>query len=599
MSSLITTLQQAAADAVKNQFDQEVEPGIFPIQETRKDFEGDLTLVVFPLTKFRLGAPHQIGEKLGTTLVEKLPYVEKYNVVKGFLNLSFTDDYWRNFLLTSQNNPDFFTTQLGSGQTVVVEYCSPNTNKPLHLGHLRNIVLGYALGEILKANGFKVIPTCLFNDRGTNISKSMYAYLEKGNGATPESLGIKGDKLVGDFYVAFSRMQEQEAEELMKAQPDLSKADAKKNSPSQQAIQAMTVKWEEGDPEVRALWEKMNGWVYEAYEDTFRKLGVTFERYFYESKVYQRGRETVEEGLEKGLFYPTPDGSVEVDLTDDGYDKKTLLRSNGTTLYMTQDLAIAEDKSRLYGMDRSIYVVGNEQDYHFQVLFKILQKLGKSYGEGLYHLSYGMVDLPSGKMKSREGTTVEIDDLLSELEEKAKEETLKNLEKVQGMNEEELSRVFQQLGTGAVKYFLAKVDPRKRMMFDPKESVSLKGNTGPYIQYAYARIQSIKRNAEHITAYSSDLAPEEEMLEAERTLLKVIARYPDVLREAGQAYNPALLANYAYELTKEFNRFYRDAPILKSNHPNTSAFRLSLANLTGETLLNAMSLLGIQMPERM
>lgn len=599
MYSLISQIQEAVVSAVKAEFGQEISPDTLPIQETRKDFEGDLTLVVFPLTKFRLGAPQQIGEKLGNVLLQHLPSVEKFNVVKGFLNLTFADDYWRDYFLKSQADPDFFTNASGKGQTVVVEYCSPNTNKPLHLGHLRNIVLGYALTQILKANGFSVAATCLFNDRGTNISKSMYAYLQKGKEETPQSLGIKGDKLVGDYYVEFSRMVKAETKTLLANKPGLTPEEAAKQVPSQLAIQDMTVKWEEGDPAVRALWEKMNGWVYEAYEDTFRKLGVKFDHYFYESQVYQRGRETVEEGLAKGLFYTTEDGAVEVDLTEEGFDKKTLLRSNGTTLYITQDLAIAADKSQKYKMDRSIYVVGNEQDYHFQVLFKILQKLEKPYGEGLYHLSYGMVDLPSGKMKSREGTTVEIDDLLSELEEKAREETLRNLDKLQDMEAGELDELFQKLGTGAVKYFLAKVEPRKRMLFDPNESVSLKGNTGPYIQYAFARIQSIKRNADHIGPFTAGMKPEEALLEVERTLIKMIARYPDVLREAGDTYNPALLANYAFELTKEFNRFYRDAPILKSSYPITSSFRLSLADLAGETLKQAMYLLGIGMPDRM
>ena len=597
MSSLITTLQQAAAAAVKSQFDQEVSPDTLPVQETRKDFEGDLTMVVFPLTKFRLGAPHQIGEKLGSALVENLSFVEKFNVVKGFLNLSFSDQYWQQFVASNYQDSHFFRNDMGAGQTVVVEYCSPNTNKPLHLGHLRNIVLGYSLTEILKANGFEVHPTCLFNDRGTNISKSMYAYLSEGKMETPEELGIKGDKLVGDYYVKYARMLATEIEELMAS--GLSKEEAEKQAPSYQAVHEMTVQWEKGDPEVRSLWEKMNGWVYEAYEDTFAKLGVKFEHYFYESKVYQRGRETVQEGLEKGLFRQTEDGAVEVDLTEEGYDKKTLLRSNGTTLYITQDLAIAEDKSALYNMDRSIYVVGNEQEYHFQVLFKLLQKLEKPYGQGLYHLSYGMVDLPDGKMKSREGTTVEVDDLLAEVEASAQEESLKNLDKIQELDEADLNQLFQTLGRGAVKYFLVKVDPRKRILFNPAESVALKGNTGPYIQYAYARIQSIVRNAAHIAPYQQDMPLEEPLLEAERTLIKVIARFPEVLKEAGEKYDPSQIANYAYELTKEFNRFYRDAPILKSADPSTSSFRLALATWCGDTIRHAMGLLGIDVPDRM
>lgn len=598
MSLLSSHIQTAAAEAVKALFELDITPDTLPVQATRKDFDGDLTLVVFPLTKFRLGAPPQIAEKLGADLVERLDSVTAYNVVKGFLNLSIGDAYWQSFVAEQQGNADFYKTDLGAGQTVVVEYCSPNTNKPLHLGHLRNIVLGYSLTQILQANGFKAIPTCLFNDRGTNISKSMHAYLVAKDKETPESSDRKGDKIVGDYYVQFSGMLGEEISAIM-AEEGIRKEDAAKKAPSQLAINEMTVRWEAGEPEIRALWEQMNGWVYAAYEDTFQRLGISFDRYFYESKVYKRGKETVEEGLEKGVFDLTKDGSVEVDLTDDGMDRKTLLRSNGTSLYITQDLAIAEDKYNEYKMDRSVYVVGNEQDYHFQVLFNVLGKLEKPYAKGLYHMSYGMVDLPTGKMKSREGTTVEIDDLLSELENKAREETLKNLDKLQDMEENELNDLFQKLGTGAVKYFLVKVDPKKRMMFDPNESVSLKGNTGPYIQYAYARIQSILRNASHIGPYTADMKLEESLLEAERTLIQAISGYNDVLREAGETYNPALIANYAYELTKEFNRFYRDAPILKSSNPNTSSFRLALASFAGQTLNNCMALLGIQMPERM
>ncbi|MCL4158863.1 UNVERIFIED_CONTAM: hypothetical protein GTU68_031392, partial [Idotea baltica] len=376
------------------------------LQVTKKEFEGDFTLIVFPLSKFRLGAPHVVGEVLGQQLVERVEFISAFNVIKGFLNLSFSDSFWLNFLGTTLKDKHFFTNDQGKGKTVVVEFCSPNTNKPLHLGHLRNIILGYSLTQILQANGYTAIPTCLFNDRGTNISKSMYTWLDSGKEETPEMAGVKGDKLVGDYY---------------KGVP---KHEAEKQAPSMKAVHEMTVKWEEGDPEIRTLWKKMNSWVYDAYEDTFQRLGVKFDRYYYESEVYQRGRETVEEGLEKGIFSVTDDGAVEVDLTDAGLDKKTLLRSNGTTLYVTQDLAIAKDKFDEFQMEKSIYVVGNEQDYHFKALFAILDKLEKPYAKGLYHLSYGMVDLPSGKMKSREGTTVEADDLMDEMIQKAEQATL-------------------------------------------------------------------------------------------------------------------------------------------------------------------------------
>ncbi|MCB0854233.1 MAG: arginine--tRNA ligase [Bacteroidetes bacterium] len=596
---IIQEIQQAAAEAVQSEFGVEIDPGILPIQETRKDFEGDFTIVVFPLTKLRLGNPQQIGERIGAVLTEKLEAVESYNVIKGFLNLSLSSSFWRTFMAENHDNSAFFKLDHGTGKTVVVEYCSPNTNKPLHLGHLRNITLGYAVTEILKANGYEVHPTCLFNDRGTNISKSMFAWMEKGKNDSPEELGIKGDKFVGNYYVEFARkMADEAAAEIASGVP---KQKAEANTPSMKAVHDMTVKWEEGDAEIRNLWEKMNGWVYEAFHQTFERLGVSFERFYYESQVYQRGKETVEEGLEKGIFTTTEDGSVEIDLTDDGMDKKTLLRSNGTSLYVTQDLAIAEDKFNEFHMDKSIYVVGNEQDYHFKVLFKILQKLGKTYGEGLFHLSYGMVDLPTGKMKSREGTTVDADDLMDDMEQTAREETQKNPDRVEGMSDEELNELAKIVGIGALKYYLAKVDPKKRMLFDPNESIDLKGNTGPFIQYSYTRTQAVKRKSEgvDIPEYDAKMIPEEELLDSERVLLKLLFKYADVLKEAGEGYNPALIANYAYELAKEYNRFYHEAKILRSDFPKTSAFRFALSGWVGEALKEAMGLLGIGMPSRM
>jgi arginyl-tRNA synthetase len=596
---IIQEIQQAAADAVQSEFGVEIDPGILPVQETRKDFEGDFTVVVFPLTKLRLGAPQQIGEKIGAVITEKLEAVESFNVIKGFLNLELSAGFWRQFMAENVGNSDFFKQNHGAGKTVVVEYCSPNTNKPLHLGHLRNITLGYSVTEILKANGYEVHPTCLFNDRGTNISKSMYAWMQKGANDSPESLGIKGDKFVGNYYVDFARKMAQEAQEDIASGMPKKKAEA--NTPSMKAVHEMTVKWEEGDQEIRELWEKMNGWVYKAFHQTFARLGISFEQFYYESKVYQRGKETVEEGLGKGVFYTTEDGSVEIDLTDEGMDKKTVLRSNGTSLYVTQDLAIAEDKYNQFKMDKSIYVVGNEQDYHFKVLFKTLQKLEKPYGEGLFHLSYGMVDLPSGKMKSREGTTVDADDLMDDMEEKAREETQKNPDRVEGMSTDELHELGQIVGIGALKYYLAKVDPKKRMLFDPNESIDLKGNTGPFIQYSYTRTQAVKRKSAGVDMpeYHAEMVPEEELLDSERVLLKLLFKYADVLKEAGEGYNPALIANYAYELAKEYNRFYHEAKILRSDFPKTSAFRFALSGWVGEALKEAMSLLGIKMPSRM
>lgn len=597
MSLITEKIQIAAAKAVMDAWNVEVLPEDLPVQETRKDFEGDFTLVVFPLTKHRIGSPQQIGETLGKALQEGVEEIESFNVVKGFLNLLLSEAYWRQFLNKNATEPGYYRQSVGKGKTVVVEYCSPNTNKPLHLGHLRNITLGYSLTQILAANGYKVIPTCLFNDRGTNISKSMHAWLVAGKEETPQQAGVKGDKLVGDYYVSFAKMLAAETAPLI--EQGMSKKDAEKQSPSMQAVHNMTVKWEEGDQQIRDLWARMNGWVYEAFKDTFKRLGVHFDRFYYESEVYKRGKETVQEGLDKGIFYTNEDGSVEVDLTDEGMDKKTLLRSNGTTLYITQDLAIAEDKQREFNMDKSIYVVGNEQDYHFKVLFTILQKLGKPYGEGLFHLSYGMVDLPSGKMKSREGTTVEADDLMDEMVQKAAEESQKNPDKIQGMGAEELADLYEKLGVGALKYFLAKVDPKKRMLFDPNESIDLKGNTGPFIQYSYTRTQAVKRKAEDIPAFDPANAPEEPMLDSERTVLKLLYKYPEVLREAGEGYNPALIANYAYDLAREYNRFYHEGKILRSDFPHTSAFRFVLSGWVGDTLKEAMGLLGIQVPDRM
>ena len=600
MTALIPELQAAAVAAIADLYGQTVPADEIVIQETKKEFEGDFTLVVFPLMRYKLGGgPAQVGEALGQALQARLPQVAGYNVIKGFLNISLTTDFWQGFLAQVQADPGHYRLALGAGQTVVVEYCSPNTNKPLHLGHLRNIVLGYALSRILEASGYRVYQTCLFNDRGTNISKSMHAWLQAGKQETPEMAGVKGDKLVGDYYVAFSKQFAAEVGGLI--EQGMAKAEAEKVAPSMAAVHEMTVQWEAGDPAVRDLWSRMNRWVYAAFEDTFARLGVHFDHFYYESEVYQRGKETVAEGLEKGVFFREADGSVVVDLTDDGLDKKVLLRSNGTSLYITQDLAIAADKYEAYQMDRSIYVVGNEQDYHFKVLFKVLEKLGKSYAGGLYHLSYGMVDLPSGKMKSREGTTVEADDLMNEMIAQAEQETQK-LGKTEGMSEDELQTLYATLGIGALKFYLVKVDPRKRMLFNPHESIDLHGQTAPFIQSSYTRTVSITRKAAEAgldLAYDPAGPLEEPVLEVERSLLRMIFRYPQVLQEAAQGYNPALIANYAYDLAKEYNRFYHEAPVLRAAQPGTSAFRFALSTQVGHTLREALSLLGIAMPERM
>ena len=596
MLPIFTHIQQSAASCVKELYDTEIDPSSLTVQETRKDFEGDFTLVVFPLTKYKLGNPVQIGETLGKWLVENVTEIAAFNVIKGFLNLSLSDTFWYQFLAENFQNPTFFSRDEGKGQAIVVEFCSPNTNKPLHLGHLRNIVLGDSLTRILNANGYRAIPTCLFNDRGTNISKSMYAWLESGKQETPESSGKKGDKLVGDYYVAYANRYKEEVDGLKGE--GLSKEEAEQKAPSQLAIRALTRKWEAGDPDTLDLWQKMNGWVYEAMEHTFERLGVKFDTYYYESQVYKSGKETVQEGLAEEIFYQKEDGSIWVDLSGEGLDQKLVLRKDGTSVYITQDLAIADAKYDQYKMNRSVYVVGNEQEYHFKVLFLILKKLGKAYSDGLFHLSYGMVDLPSGKMKSREGTTVEADDLIDEMVGTAQQIT-QELGKTEGMGVDELETLYHTLGLGALKYFLVKVDPRKRILFKPDESIDINGHTGPFIQYAYTRTASLKRKGEEVLVFSPDIQPETGIKEHERLLFRKIYQYPSVLKDAAESYNPAIIANYAFELAKDFNRFWHGEKIIQIDQPQTSSYRFALAQFTGRVLKESMSLLGIQMPDRM
>ncbi|MDW3649751.1 MAG: arginine--tRNA ligase [Bacteroidia bacterium] len=599
MLTIFSRIQEAAAAAVESHYGVSVDASSLSVQETRKDFEGDFTLVTFPLTKFKLGAPQQIGETLGGLLQERMEEVVAYNVVKGFLNLSLSQAFWLEFLASAHKDDSFFRNTVGNGKKVVVEYCSPNTNKPLHLGHLRNIVLGYSLTQILDANGYEVHPTILFNDRGTNISKSMVSWQMAGKNDTPESAGKKGDKFVGDYYVEFGLELAAQAQSFM--DQGLNKRDAEKQTAIMQQVNDMTIAWEAEDPEIRELWKRMNGYVYDAVNGTFKRLGVAFESFYYESAVYKRGKETVEEGLEKGVFYEKEDGAIEVDLTEEGLDKKLMLRSNGTSLYITQDLAVAEDKYKEFGMDKSIYVVGNEQDYHFKVLFSVLKKLGVPYSEGLFHLSYGMVELKGGgKMKTREGTTVEADDLMDDMIGKAREESQKNPDKILGMSEEELDKLYNMLGIGALKYYLVKVDPKKRMIFDPDESIDLKGNTGPFIQYSYTRTQAVLRKANaDFLEFSADNQPEETILDSERSLMKLIQKFPEVLQEAGESYNPSLIGNYAFELAKEYNRFYHEAPILNETKPKTSQFRLALSSFAGNLMKECLRLIGVDMPDRM
>lgn len=590
------SIQQAASECLLELYGIEVAPASIAIQDTRKEFEGDFTLVLFALNRYKLGAPEAVGEKLGKALMEKMPIVAHYNIIKGFLNLGLSTGFWRKFMAEAIQNEAFLKNTEGKGASVVVEYCSPNTNKPLHLGHLRNITLGYALTEILRANGYNAHPVCLYNDRGTAICKSMYAWQLAGMTDTPESTGKKGDVFVGDYYVAYDKQLKREIQGLQAA--GLPEEEAKKQAPAAVGINEMLVQWEDNNAPVREMWRRMNQWVYDAHADTFRSLGISFEKFYYESEVYLDGKKSVDEGLNKGIFYRKDDGSVWVDLSDAGLDHKLLLRSNGTSVYITQDLAAADWKDRDYQMQRSIYVVGNEQDYHFKVLFEVLRKLGKPYAGGLFHLSYGMVELPEGKMKSREGTVVEADDLISELQETAREATLAH-GRMDEMEAQELAALYHTLAIGALKFFLVKVDPKKNMVFDPKESLDLHGHTGPFIQYAFARTQSIMRRVGELPVFQPEIEPEISLQNSERHLLRHLFNYHSTLKSAGEDLNPALMANYAYELAQLYNSFYGECKVLQNEYPLSSAMRLALSGLAGSLMQECLRLLGIGAPSRM
>ena len=592
--SLQDILTEHIKTAVQLQYGANLESVEF--QATRKEFEGDITLVVFPMLKVVKGNPVAIGESLGAYLVEHVEQVARFNVVKGFLNLVLSDAYYLNFF---QSVPDF--TQYGfqpqGNDAIMVEYSSPNTNKPLHLGHIRNILLGHSVSEILKASGKKVYKTQIINDRGIHICKSMWAWQQFGQGETPESAGIKGDKLVGNYYVRFDKEYKKDIAELIAN--GKSEAEAKNLAPSIVAAQEMLRKWEAGDPETVALWKKMNGCVYEGFEETYQKLGVTFDSYYYESDTYLLGKDVIKEGLSKNVFTQKADGSVWCDLTDDGLDEKLVLRSDGTAVYMTQDIGTAiqrvKDHPDVNGM---IYTVGNEQDYHFKVLFLILKKLGYSWAEHLYHLSYGMVDLPSGKMKSREGTVVDADDLIAEMSQTAKSIS-EELGKIDDLSETEKEQLYKTIGMGALKYFMLKVDPRKRMLFDPNESVDFQGNTGPFIQYTYARIQSILRKANESGISSKAPITSLKLHEKEKELLKQLQSFPEKVQEAASSYSPALIANYTYDLVKEFNSFYQNVSILGADTDVEKSFRIELASAVAAVIKSAFGLLGIAVPERM
>lgn len=567
------------------------------LQATRKDFEGDITVVIFPLLKLVKGNPAQIGSAIGDYLQEHSGIVERYNVVAGFLNLVIADAYYIDFFNGIKDDAKFgFKAPKEDGKAVIVEYASPNTNKPLHLGHVRNVLLGYSVAEIVKAAGTKVYKTQIINDRGIHICKSMLAWKKYGNGETPETAGVKGDKLVGKYYVEFDKVYKDEVKQL--AADGMAEDEAKKNAPVLLEAQEMLRQWEAGDKEVVDLWKMMNGWVYEGFDQSFKNIGVDFDKNYYESDTYLLGKDVVEQGLEKGVFYRKEDGSVWIDLTPDGLDEKLVLRRDGTSVYMTQDIGTAIQRVKDFpDVGGMVYTVGNEQDYHFKVLFLILKKLGFSWAEHLYHLSYGMVDLPSGKMKSREGTVVDADDLMDEMTATAKAIS-EELGKLEGYSDEDKARLHRIIGLGALKYYILKVDPKKRILFNPEESVDFSGNTGPFIQYTYARIQSLLRKASF--DYEPALQPAEVSLhEKEKELIKLIVQFPDIVQGAAENHSPALVANYVYELVKEYNSFYQSVPVLGAEDEKEKAFRVQLSAKVGETIKAAFNLLGIEVPERM
>jgi arginyl-tRNA synthetase len=567
------------------------------LQSTKKEFEGTYTFTTFTYTKLTKVSPEETGNKLGTFLKEKSQVVSGFNVVKGFLNLVIAETAWAK-LFQETISKENFGAYPSNGKKIMVEYSSPNTNKPLHLGHLRNNFLGFSVSEILKAYGYEVIKANLINDRGIHICKSMLAYQKFGNGETPESSGMKGDHLVGKYYVEFDKMLKAEAVKLK--EKGLSDDETEKQNPVLKEAQEMLLKWEQGDKEVVDLWKKMNGWVYEGFDATYKMIGVDFDKRYYESNTYLLGKEIVEEGLQKGVFFKKENGSIWVDLTPDGLDEKLLLRADGTSVYITQDLGTAELKYKEFGCEKSIYVVGNEQDYHFNVLKLILKKLNKSYAEGVYHLSYGMVDLPSGKMKSREGTVVDADDLVNDMIEQAKVETIAH-SKNEGFKEEEANKLYRQLGLGALKYYLLRVDPKKRMLFNPEESIQLTGDTGPYIQYTYARSRAIIRKAtEQKIDYSASVNAKYTVLHpTEIALMIALNRFPSAIKEAAEQYSPALISQYCLELAREFGRFYTEVSIMMEPDASAKAFRIALTDTTGKVLKKAMGLLGVEVPEKM
>lgn len=597
----------SVVDAIKALYGQEVPESMVQLQKTKKEFEGHLTLVVFPFLRMSKKGPEQTAQEIGEYLKSNSPeLIAAFNAVKGFLNLVIASDCWIELLDSINSDPKFgFTNATEDSKLVMIEYSSPNTNKPLHLGHVRNNLLGNALANIVAANGNKVVKTNIVNDRGIHICKSMLAWLKYGNGETPETSGKKGDHLVGDYYVAFDKHYKADVKELMEKflaegmNEEQAKAKAEAESPLMQEAREMLRKWEANDPEVRALWKKMNEWVYAGFNETYKEMGVSFDKIYYESETYLEGKDKVQEGLDKGFFYRKEDGSVWADLTAEGLDHKLLLRGDGTSVYMTQDIGTAKLRFQDFPINKMIYVVGNEQNYHFQVLSILLDKLGFEWGKDLVHFSYGMVELPEGKMKSREGTVVDADDLMESMIETAKE-TSAELGKLDGLTKEESDSISRIVGLGALKYFILKVDARKNMTFNPKESIDFNGNTGPFIQYTYARIQSVMRKAtESGIVIPEKLATGIQLSNKEEDLIQLMADFATVVRQAGTDYNPSVIANYTYDLVKEYNQFYHDYSILREENEQVKIFRLALSVNVGKIINEAMGLLGIDVPERM
>ncbi len=592
-NSIQKRLVEVTVQAVKELYNADILETQIALQATRKEFEGQITIVTFPVTRFSKSSPEQTGKEIGAYLQQHIAEISDFNVIKGFLNIVLSDAYWITLLNQTITAKDFAVFP-ANGKKLMVEYSSPNTNKPLHLGHIRNNLLGYAVAEILKAYGYDVIKANLVNDRGIHICKSMLAWQKFGNGETPESTGLKGDHLVGKYYVVFDKEYKKEIEAL-KAEGQ-TEEEAKKNAPLMKEAQAMLQQWEAGNEEVISLWKTMNSWVYAGFEKTYKQLGVDFDKYYYESNTYLLGKDIIQEGLDKGVFFKKEDNSVWIDLTDEGLDQKLVLRGDGTSVYITQDLGTAQLKYDEFKMNDSIYVVGNEQDYHFKVLFLILKKLGKAWADGLFHLSYGMVDLPSGKMKSREGTVVDADDLMAEMLKTAQVRT-EELGKTGGLDEESKAALYDTIGMGALKYFLLKVDPKKRLLFDPNESVDFQGHTGPFIQYTHARIKSVLSKAEF--DFDSAVSVPATISSYKRDLIQQLGAFPEAIEASAQEFSPAQLANYIYEVAKFYNKFYHEETILKAEDPDVQNFRLHLSASAAKVIAKGMNLLGIHVPERM